>query len=74
MDSLKFLNDNNRIRVFGFVIMPNHIHLIWEILNPHQLANVQRDFLKYTAQQLKFALQKESSKALELFTVNTSDR
>jgi putative transposase len=34
-ESLQFLTENNRIRVFGFVIMPNHIHLIWKILNPH---------------------------------------
>jgi len=54
--------------------MPNHIHLIWEILNPHQLPGVQRDFLKYTAQQLKFALLKENSMSLELFRVSTSDR
>ena len=30
--SLKFLADKDLIKVYAFVIMPNHIHLIWELL------------------------------------------
>ncbi|MDR6563262.1 MULTISPECIES: hypothetical protein [unclassified Arcicella] len=26
IDSLKFLVENHRVKVYGFVIMPNHIH------------------------------------------------
>ena len=26
IDSLKFLVENKRVKVYGFVIMPNHIH------------------------------------------------
>ena len=29
MDSLKFLVEDKRIWLYGFVIMPNHIHLMW---------------------------------------------
>ena len=29
---LKELTDLKRIKVYAFVIMPNHIHLIWEML------------------------------------------
>ena len=50
ISSLKFLSDNKRVKVIAFVIMPNHIHIIWEILAPHKTENIQRDFLKYTAQ------------------------
>ncbi len=46
INSLKYLSDNKRVKVLAFVIMPNHIHLIWEILAPHKTENVQRDFLK----------------------------
>ena len=31
MESLKFLVTNKRIILNGFVIMPNHIHLIWQM-------------------------------------------
>lgn len=47
--SIKFLVKNKRVRVFSFVIMPNHIHLIWQMLPEHKPNAVQRDFLKYTA-------------------------
>ncbi len=30
IDSLKYLSDKELITVYGFVIMPNHIHLIWQ--------------------------------------------
>ena len=32
LNSLKYLSDRKMIEVFAFVIMPNHIHLIWRIL------------------------------------------
>jgi REP element-mobilizing transposase RayT len=33
IDSLKYLVKIGKIKVYGFVIMPNHIHLIWELLD-----------------------------------------
>ena len=30
VDSLKYLSDKGLITVYAFVIMPNHIHLIWQ--------------------------------------------
>jgi REP element-mobilizing transposase RayT len=74
INSLKFLSDNGRIKVLGFVIMPNHIHLIWQILTPHKNEDVQRDFLKYTAQQIKFSLIKKDSPLLDDILVNAKDR
>ncbi|WP_237143994.1 hypothetical protein [Pontibacter pamirensis] len=38
--------------------MPNHIHLLWKMEEPHKREDVQRDFLKYTSQQMKFVLKK----------------
>jgi putative transposase len=47
VDSLNFLVEKKRVRVFAFVIMPNHIHLIWQIQEGHSKENVQRDLLKF---------------------------
>ena len=74
LSSLRFLVDNNRIAVYGFVIMPNHIHLIWHIAEGHKREEVQRDFLKYTAQQIKWNLMKSNPALLEHFRVNAKDR
>jgi REP element-mobilizing transposase RayT len=56
LDSLKFLVNDRRIWLYGYVIMPNHIHILW-CKQPDWLnKNVQQHFTKYTAQQLKFSL------------------
>ncbi len=34
VDSLRFLVNNNKIILYGFVIMKNHIHLIWQAIDP----------------------------------------
>ena len=74
MDSLRFLVANKRIKLYGFVIMPNHLHLIWQMMDSIKQSDVQRDFLKYTAQQIKFDLQVNHPSVLKQFEVNVKDR
>jgi putative transposase len=74
IDSLRFLVNNRRVIINGFVIMPNHIHLIWQMREGINASHVQRDFLKFTAQQMKFDLEKNHPKVLEHFKVNLKDR
>ena len=54
INSLQFLVNDGRVIIYGFVIMPNHIHLIWQIQDKFERAKVQQSFLKFTAQQMKF--------------------
>ena len=74
LDSLRFLVEDRRIKVYGFVIMINHIHVVWHIQGEYKRENVQRDFLKYTAQQIKANLEKHHPNVLPLFLVNAKDR
>jgi REP element-mobilizing transposase RayT len=74
MNSLKFLVTNKRIILYGFVIMPNHIHIIWQMCSGIKQPDVQRDFLKFTAQQIKFDLQQNHPDLLMQFKVNVKDR
>jgi putative transposase len=74
ISSLRFLVMQNRITVLAFCIMNNHIHLIWQMLGDQQRANVQRDFLKYTGQQILRKLEEVRSPVLTELRVNTSDR
>ena len=53
VDSLQFLSDKNKIDVFAFVIMPNHIHLIWRIKELNGLESPHASFLKYTGHVFK---------------------
>ncbi len=75
MDSLKFLVSKKRILLRAFVIMPNHIHLMWNILTPNHSSDVQRDFLKYTSQQIITLLKRRNDDYwLTQFRVNAVDR
>ena len=74
INSLRFLVNERRVIIHGFVIMDNHLHLVWNTLHPHQKSDVQRDFLKFTAQMIKFDLIENHPKVLEAFCVNAKDR
>ncbi len=74
IDSLKFLVETNRVFIYAYVIMPNHIHLIWQMRENIKPADVQRDFLKYTAQKIKFDLQENCPSLLSHFKVELKDR
>ena len=54
--SLQYLTANKQITLYAFVIMNNHIHLIWQALPGKTPEQVQHSFMKYTAQQIKFDL------------------
>ena len=74
IDSLSYLVKNNRVKIYAFVIMPNHIHLIWQIAETCKREDLQRDFLKYTAQQIKSDLVENHQNVLSQFEVNAKDR
>ena len=73
-NSLKFLSKEGRIDVFAFCIMSNHIHLIWQMLGDHTRENVQRDFLKYTGQQILSRLREINLPLANELYVGAKDR
>ena len=74
MDSLHYLVTEERIKLYGYVIMPNHIHLLWKMQPPHLLKNVQRDFMKFTANQIKLDLKENHPQVLPHFQSTQADR
>ncbi len=74
ISSLRFLVNNKRAKVFAFVIMENHIHLIWQMMPDNDPEAVQRDFLKYTAQRIKKDLLQFHPEVLAHFKVAAKDR
>ncbi|MGN6180479.1 MAG: transposase [Mucilaginibacter sp.] len=51
LDSLEYLVKQKKIAVYGFVIMPNHIHLIWKniAMNGREMPYVS--FMKFTGHE-----------------------
>ena len=70
-DSLHFMVKHKRIELNAFVVMDNHIHIIWQPLPGHSLSSIQLSFMKFTAQQIKFAL---DPALLQQAKVNKTDR
>jgi putative transposase len=63
------------IKIAAFVIMPNHLHIIWRIQNEWKLEDIQRDFLKFTAKELLRLIEsKKGIQGLEALYVGLKDR
>ena len=74
LNSFQYMVDESRAKIYAFVIMPNHILLLWRILPPWNLMEVQRDFMKFTGQMIKFDLKQYHPEVLEKFYVGLKDR
>jgi REP element-mobilizing transposase RayT len=74
VNSMKFLVSRQRVIIYGFVIMINHIHIVWQMKAGISRSNLQRDFLKFTAQKIKRDLSKNHPQVLDCFFVDAKDR
>lgn len=74
LQSLQFLTDQKKITIYAFVLMDNHFHLIWRIKQGYKRADIQRDFLHYTAKEILRNLRAKNAVLLEKIEVNLKDR
>jgi REP element-mobilizing transposase RayT len=74
LESLRFVIRDHRIQLHGYVLMPNHLHLIFSPIPPQTISTVFRDFHKYTSQQMIKILRNEHSDVLNTFTSPRTDR
>ncbi|MEO6669844.1 MAG: hypothetical protein ABIN36_10235, partial [Ferruginibacter sp.] len=72
IDYLKILSCEKKITMYGFVLMPNHLHFIWQqhILNGKE--SPQGSFMKYTAHRFLEILEAENK--LHLYKVNAANK
>jgi len=74
VESMRFLVNDERVRIFAFVIMLNHFHLIWQMRQNHDREGEQRNFLKFTGQQILKNLRNNRSALLDELFVQAKDR
>lgn len=74
IETLRFLVTGERIRLFGFVIMSNHLHLVWQPLGEYLPNEIQHSFMTRTGQQIKLDLEKNHPSVLSYFKVKAKDR
>jgi putative transposase len=74
LSSLEYFNKSKKAIISGFVIMSNHIHLLF-MLNPdYPLSSFKRDFLKFTAQKIKLNIIDNHPEILKKFASSQNDR
>jgi len=74
IQSLQYLKSKNKITIYSYVIMPNHIHMIWRLneMNGKEMPNAS--FTKHTAHVFKNKLKLEKPDELRKYSVNEYDR
>ena len=74
VNSLKHLQAKGKIRIYGFVIMPNHVHLLWEMLAMNGKEMPYASFQKFTAHEFQKELRTTNPALLSEFEVNEPER
>ncbi len=71
---IKVQGSRKQVTVYAFVIMPNHLHLIWQIHDDLKREDFQRDFLKFTAKHILSWLSVTDVLLHKLLKVDAADR
>ncbi|MFP5039824.1 transposase [Parasediminibacterium sp. JCM 36343] len=74
IQSWQYLVKNELADIYGYVIMPNHIHLIWNILKMNGKESVAGSFTKFTAHAFRKYLLQVNPTLLQQYKSDKSDR
>jgi len=85
LDSMKWIVEKKRCSINAFVIMPNHIHMLWKIADGYKREDVQGALFSFTGHAFKKSLLdvggdanisslKQQERELNLYRVNDADR
>ena len=72
VDILKLHVKEGNVTINGFVIMPNHLHIIWQAKTNNDLPKIQNSFIKHTSKEFKKLLAIDNN--LQAYEVNAIDR
>jgi len=73
-ESMEFLHIRECLKVYGFVIMPNHMHMIMEQVKPNGKETPISSLMKYTSHEFEAFLRKHDSSLLKKFRVKWESR
>lgn len=59
IDSLKYCQQNKGLAIFGWCLMPSHLHLIARAEGKDTMSDILRDFKKFTARKIIGQIQEE---------------
>jgi putative transposase len=70
----KELIARKKISIYGFVIMPNHLHILWEMLDKNGKETPYASFNKFTSHQFLDSLREQHHKILNRYQEITVER
>ncbi|MGN6647993.1 MAG: transposase [Cytophaga sp.] len=74
LEELTFMVHSNKIILYAFCIMDNHIHLIWQFKGDKHPSIIKRSFFTRTAHHFKKDLKVNHPNVLEYFRSTQEDR
>ncbi|MCA0383394.1 MAG: transposase [Bacteroidetes bacterium] len=74
LDSLRHLCKERWVTIYGFVLMPNHIHLLWRMEGNERKESAAASFSKFTSHHFKKALAEQAPALLAAFSSTKNDR
>ena len=70
-ESFSYLNSTNRLKIYAFVIMPDHMHLLYEVIPDYTNTNIKHSILSYSSKKI---LSNFEEKEKSIFLVNKSNK
>ena len=74
VQSLQNLIERKKVKIYGYVIMPNHIHLLWKMIERNGKESPANSFMKFTAHQFLEKLRSKDIKTLKPYEVDWLSR
>ncbi|MDZ4757609.1 MAG: transposase [Bacteroidota bacterium] len=74
INSLGYLSYSKQAAIHGFVIMPNHIHLLITVLEPNKYDTVTNGFIRFTAHEFKKFIKENYPEKLKEYISTQADR
>ena len=74
LSSLKELVNRELVAIYAFVIMPNHLHLVWEMKGMNGKESPVASFNKFTSHGIAKNLETNEPELAKVFKVEESDR
>jgi len=69
IESWRYLVEQEKVIIYGFVVMPNHLHIIWEMVSMNGKEMPYASFNKFTSHQFLNLLRNESPESISDFKV-----
>ena len=74
IQSLQWLKQKELISIYAYVIMPNHLHFIWQIHHYNGKESPQGSLLKFTAHQFRKMLLNNQPDVLKQYEVDAANK